>query len=96
MKYYDIHASGVRIKALRNKSGLTQEELAIKAGVSSDYLGKIERGERGCSVDLFVRLSEIFDVTTDYLIMGDVEKSATVKDLIDKAILLLTKVRDSL
>ena len=33
---------GVRIKYLREKSGLTQEKLAEKSGISLDYLGKIE------------------------------------------------------
>ena len=33
---------GKRIKFLREKSGLTQEKLAEKSGISLDYLGKIE------------------------------------------------------
>lgn len=33
---------GRRIKLLREKSRLTQEKLAEKAGISLDYLGKIE------------------------------------------------------
>ena len=33
---------GQRIKFLRETHGLTQEKLAEKAGISLDYLGKIE------------------------------------------------------
>jgi len=33
---------GKRIKNLREKRHLTQENLAEKAGISQDYLGKIE------------------------------------------------------
>jgi len=33
---------GLRIKALREEKHLTQEKLAEKAGISLDYLGKIE------------------------------------------------------
>ena len=33
---------GKRIKFLREKARLTQEKLAEKAGISLDYLGKIE------------------------------------------------------
>lgn len=33
---------GMQIKYLREKSHLTQEKLAEKAGISLDYLGKIE------------------------------------------------------
>jgi transcriptional regulator with XRE-family HTH domain len=33
---------GLRIKLLREKAGLTQEQLAEKAKISLDFLGKIE------------------------------------------------------
>lgn len=33
---------GTRIKYLREQVGLTQEQLAVKAEISLDYLGKIE------------------------------------------------------
>ena len=33
---------GARIKQLREQSGLTQEKLAESAGISLDYMGKIE------------------------------------------------------
>ncbi len=38
----DYRKLGLRIKYLREQSNLTQEQLAEKAGVSLDYLGKIE------------------------------------------------------
>lgn len=36
---------GQRIKALRKKKGLSQEELASRAKIHRTYMGKIERGE---------------------------------------------------
>ena len=33
---------GIKIKQLREQSGLTQEKLAEIAGISLDYMGKIE------------------------------------------------------
>ena len=33
---------GARLKQLREQSGLTQEKLAESAGISLDYMGKIE------------------------------------------------------
>ena len=35
---------GKRIRELRKKKGLTQEELGARAGISYKYLGSIERG----------------------------------------------------
>jgi len=37
---------GARIKALRMKRGMTQEQLAAKAGLSRIYIAKLEASER--------------------------------------------------
>jgi DNA-binding protein len=60
---------GSRVKELRNKQGITQEELAYLAGVDSSYIGGIEIGRRSPSiyclysiaVALKVKLSQIVD-----------------------------------
>ena len=44
MKLYEI---GENIKKLRKAKKLTQEQLAIKCGISRVTLGKVERGELG-------------------------------------------------
>ncbi|MCX6075505.1 MAG: helix-turn-helix transcriptional regulator [Campylobacterales bacterium] len=44
MKLYEI---GKKIKELRKDKKMTQEKLAIQAGISRVTLGKIERGEFG-------------------------------------------------
>ncbi|AII58864.1 DNA-binding protein [Dehalococcoides mccartyi CG4] len=41
---------GERIRDLRKKAGVSQEELADRAGVHRTYLGGIERGERNPSL----------------------------------------------
>jgi len=59
---------GERVRELRNKRELSQEELAFKAGVHRTYLGGIERGERNPSLKniaaiakaLRVSMSELF------------------------------------
>jgi len=59
---------GKRIKELRKKKGLTQEELGARAGISYKYLGSIERGLENPSFRhlakiaraLGVELSELF------------------------------------
>ncbi|MDD3593426.1 MAG: helix-turn-helix transcriptional regulator [Candidatus Gastranaerophilales bacterium] len=43
MDFNDFYKKlGLKIKFLREEVGLTQENLAEKAGISIDYLGKIE------------------------------------------------------
>ena len=41
---------GLRIKALRNESGITQEKLALKAEVDRTYLAGAEIGKRNISL----------------------------------------------
>jgi transcriptional regulator with XRE-family HTH domain len=36
---------GQRVRALRTKKGISQEELAERCGVHRTYMGRIERGE---------------------------------------------------
>ena len=41
---------GARIRAYRLQQGLTQEELAERAGLHNTYIGQIERGEKNLSI----------------------------------------------
>jgi transcriptional regulator with XRE-family HTH domain len=68
--YYDMKKSGARIRQLRTKSGLTQEKTAEALNVDRSFYCRIESGKKGCSVDLFIQLSELFQVSLDYLILG--------------------------
>jgi len=67
---YDLKKSGMRIQSLRVENGYTQEKLAEELNIDRSYYGRIEAGKKGCSVDLFVRLSDLFNVSLDYLILG--------------------------
>ena len=52
----DYIALGQRIRELRRQSHLTQAQLAEKTGVSTSYIGHIERGSRVLSMETFVQL----------------------------------------
>lgn len=67
---YNTKQSGERIRKLRIQNGLTQEKVANALNIDQSYYGRIETGKKGCSVDLFIQLSELFDVSLDYLILG--------------------------
>lgn len=43
---YDIKESGARIKELRLKKGVTQEQMANDLGVTVETISRIERGVR--------------------------------------------------
>jgi transcriptional regulator with XRE-family HTH domain len=53
---------GERIRGLRLAKGLSQEELAFRAGVHRTYLGGIERGERNPSLKNIAAIARALDV----------------------------------
>ena len=61
---------GSRIRTLRKRMGYTQERLCSDLQIGIDHLKKIERGSRGCSLELLVKLSMVLGVSTDFLLTG--------------------------
>ena len=59
---------GKRVRQLRLKKKLTQEELAERAGISTSFLGHIERGSRRMSLDSFCRIARALDCTANDLL----------------------------
>ena len=53
---------GSRIKELRKKKGLSQEELSEKAEITPNYLSRIERGTENPTLDMFIGLANALDV----------------------------------
>ncbi|MBR0194394.1 MAG: helix-turn-helix transcriptional regulator [Bacilli bacterium] len=58
----------MRLRELRNKSGLTQNEIANKLGVSGQTILNWENGIYEPKINQLIELADLFDVTVDYLI----------------------------
>lgn len=54
--------TGLRIVQLRNERGLTQEELAEKAGISARQMQRFEAGDSNINVVNLTRLAAALDV----------------------------------
>jgi putative transcriptional regulator len=50
------------LRKARIAAGLTQEELAAKAGVSREYVNYVERGKSDPTVKMFVKLCKAMGV----------------------------------
>lgn len=59
---------GERIKTVRKGLHLTQDQLAEKSGLSSNYIGQLERGERSPSLKTLSRIARSLGVDADYLV----------------------------
>ena len=65
-----------RLLEYRKKSGLSQEELAEKIGVSRQAVSKWERAEASPDTDNLIALADVYRVTLDELIKGRQEGDA--------------------
>lgn len=59
---------GRRLRQLRKANGLSQEELAFRAGLHRTYVSSAERGERNVSLVNLVRLARALDVHVSELV----------------------------
>ena len=64
-----------KIIELRKKNGLSQEELAEKVGVSRQSVSKWEGAQSVPDLNKILALSEIFGVSTDYLLKDSIEEA---------------------
>ena len=65
---------------LRKKSGMSQEELAEKLGVSRQSVSKWEGAQSTPDLNRILEISKIFDVTTDYLLKDEIEASKEISE----------------
>ena len=77
---------GETITNLRKNKGITQEQMAERLGVTRQTVSKWELDQSTPDLNYISQLSDIFEVTTDYLIKGETtassEKVAEEKQII--------------
>jgi len=49
---------GARVRELRRLKGLSQEELAFRAGLDRSFVGQVERGERNLNLTNIYKLAK--------------------------------------
>lgn len=59
---------GETIRKLRNRSDLSQEQLAHNSGLDRTYIGSVERGERNISVLNLKKIADSLNVNTSDLL----------------------------
>lgn len=57
-----------RLKELRLENGLSCKQIAEKLCVSTRLVHFWESGERECNFDMLLKLSELLNTSTDYLL----------------------------
>lgn len=59
---------GNRVRELRQKQGLSQEELSFKAELHRTYIGMIERAEKNITLINIEKIAHALDVSIDNLL----------------------------
>ena len=73
-----------RLKELREEKGYLQKFVADKIGVRSNTLSGYENGTRSPDPDLILKLAELYEVSTDYLLGRTNNRNGKVEDDIDE------------
>lgn len=82
---------GEQIQNLRIKKGLTQERLAEMLDVSRQSVSKWELGQAVPDVDKIIRMSDLFDVSTDTLLLHNYDDEVNTNPLHLGSIYLIVK-----
>ena len=69
----DYNKLGKRVRSRRTALNWTQERLAREIGVSTSFIGHIERGSRKASIDTLVQLANAMEISTDALLSDSLE-----------------------
>ena len=83
-KMEEVMILAEKIINLRKKNGWSQEELAEKLGVTRQSISKYEGAQSIPDLDKILKLSEIFGVTTDYLIKDELEEEEYAPSLMQE------------
>lgn len=84
---YNLSILGQRIREERHKNNLTIEQLAESLDISASFLGLVERGVKGISIDNLATIAELFDIPIDSLLqslenLDESTKYNTIKNLV--------------
>ncbi|MFD1781621.1 helix-turn-helix domain-containing protein [Fredinandcohnia salidurans] len=77
---------GERIRYLRTGKEISREELAYRANLHYNFLGKVERGEKGVSLESLASITRALNVSLEefFRAIDPIEKSSVITDSEDK------------
>ena len=90
MSEVDLSGIGKRIQERRKQQGYTQEQIAEMMNVSIQMVSNLERGNKAIRIDNLINLSQILDISTDYILTGR-ETLNDIGSLAEKISLLSNK-----
>ena len=65
-----LRTFGIRVRRLRHRKGLSQEELGFRSGIHRNFVGYIERGERSVSLETIQKIAKGLRMSLEKLFRG--------------------------
>ena len=79
-----------KLKRLRKSKNYSQQKLADKLCVTKSLISSYEQDLRLPSLDMLIKISYEFGVSTDYLLSLDRQKTINVENLTDEQIAIIS------
>ncbi|MDA1478048.1 helix-turn-helix domain-containing protein [Bacillus changyiensis] len=77
---------GERLKNARKKLGLSQKQVAEKVNSTEKTISNYERNYRDPDTETLIKLSDLYNVTTDYLLGRTPKKASKLDETVNEAI----------
>jgi len=74
--------AGDRIRELRDKKRMTQDQLAAAAEISKGFLSDVENNNRNVSSQALLRIANTLGASVDFLLTGETEEPANRKPVV--------------
>lgn len=88
----EFSSVGRNLRRFRLEKKLRQEELAERTGLSTNYIGMIERTEKIPSLETFITILNALEVSADMVLSDVLTRGYTVKDsMLDEKLSTLKK-----
>src|SRR5690349_6475715 len=74
--------TGDRIREIRERRKLTQDQLADNAGISKGFLSDVENNKRNISSQAILRLANVLGASVDFLLRGETSDTAGTEPVV--------------
>jgi transcriptional regulator with XRE-family HTH domain len=76
---------GERIRSIRKERNLSQEELAERSGIHTNYVGQVERGEKNLTLETLEKIVSGLDISLEQLFryLGPMERKDALTEIIE-------------
>ena len=87
---------GNRLKTLRIKKKLTQQQLADLLGLTKSVISAYENGLSYPAYDVLIKIARIFKVSTDFLLGVEIKREIDTSGLTDEQVEALIVLIDTI